>query len=173
LEFFALSLVAEVGAAFAGFATIAGVIGRDDMQADSIFDIVLHCLIAVVFALVAIAVIGTGGFGHQSLRGIALVLLAVSVLGIAREVHVYRASWRDMPEEEKTGGLGRALGVGALLSMLPSPVLAAVVAAGFFSARAAFLYELALLSHLLVALFLLLYLVWVNFALRARPPAAG
>ena len=40
-------------------------------------------------------------------------------------------------------------------------------------ARATFLYELALLSHLLVALFLLLYLVWVNFALRARPPAAG
>jgi hypothetical protein len=57
--------------------------------------------------------------------------------------------------------------------MLPSPVLAAVVAAGFLPARAAFLYELALLSHLLVALFLLLYLVWVNFALRTRPPAAG
>jgi hypothetical protein len=52
---------------------------------------------------------------------------------------------------------------------MPLPaLLAAVVVMGVFPARAAMLYELAVLSHLLVAIFLLLYVVWRNFALRSQ-----
>lgn len=172
MSFFALPLMAEIAAAFAGFATIAGIIGRDALQADAIFDIVLHSLIALFFALIGILLIGSGAMGYPTFRVLALVLLTVSVLALVREVQVYRASWRHMTEEEKTGGLGQVLGVGALASMLPSPVLSATIAAGAFPERAALLYELALLSHLLVALLLLLHLVWINFALRSPPPAA-
>ena len=70
------------------------------------------------------------------------------------------------------GGLGRVFGLGALVSMLPSPLLACVIIGGSFPTAAALLYELAVFSHLLVAIFLLLYVVWWNFALRRGPPAA-
>ena len=166
MEFFVLPLIAEIGAAFAGFATLAGIIRHDELVADAIFSVVLQSLIAVFFALAAILFVGSGGSSSESLRAIAMGLLLASVLAVAREIQVYLATWRQMKEEEKEGGFGRALGLAGLVSMLPSPLLAASVAGGIFPARAAFLYELALLSHLLVAILLLLYVVWKNFALR-------
>ena len=52
MQFFALPLIAEIGAALAGFATLAGIIRRDELDADAIFGIVFNSLIAVVFAIV-------------------------------------------------------------------------------------------------------------------------
>lgn len=171
MQFFALSLIAEIGAALAGFATLAGVIRHDELDADAIFGTVFNSLIAVFFALIAILFAGAGGTGSQSIRVIAAALLFTSVVAISREVKVYRASWRDMHEKAKVGGFGRIFGAASLVSMLPSPLLASVVMSGIFPARAALLYELAVLSHLLVAIFILLYVVWRNFALHRGPPA--
>jgi hypothetical protein len=68
LEFSALSLIAEISAALAGFATLAGVVRHDELDADGIFAIVLNCLIAMLFALVAILLVGPTGIGSQALR---------------------------------------------------------------------------------------------------------
>ena len=170
MQFFALSLIAEIGAALAGFATLAGIIRRDEIDSDAIFAIVFNSLIAVVFALVGILFAGAEGTGTLSIRIIAGALLATATLAIAREVNVYWVSWRTMPEERTVGGLGRLFGIGALVTMLPSPLLACVIMSGYFQTSAALLYELAVFSHLLVAIFLLLYVVWWNFALRRGRP---
>jgi hypothetical protein len=129
-------------------------------------------MIAVSFALVAIVFAGSRAAAGSSLRAIAMALLLSSLLAMHREFRVYQLSWRDMPDEEKEGGLGSFLAIGALVSMVPSPVLAGAVVSGAFPARAAFLYELAVLSHLLVAILLLLHAVWRNFALRPGAPSA-
>jgi hypothetical protein len=170
LQFFALPLIAEIGAALAGFATLAGIIRRDELDSDAIFAIVFNSLIAVVFALVGILFAGAEGTGTLSIRIIAGALLPTATLAIAREVNVYRTSWRAMPEERTVGGLGRLFGIGALVTMLPSPLLACAIMSGHFQSGAALLYELAVFSHLLVAIFLLLYVVWWNFALRRGRP---
>lgn len=167
MEFSALSLIAEISAALAGFATLAGVVRHDELDADGIFAIVLNCLIAMLFALIAILLVGPAGIGSQALRPLSAALLLAFVLALWREVNVYRLSWRDMPERRE-GGLGGVFGIGAIVSMPLPALLAAVVVMGVFPARAAMLYELAVLSHLLVAIFLLLYVVWRNFALRSQ-----
>ena len=172
MQFFALSLIAEIGAALAGFATLAGIIRHDEIDADAIFGIVFNSLIAVVFAIVGILIAGAEGTGAQSIRIVAGALLLTDIVALVREVNVYRASWRSMPEERMAGGLGRIFGIGALLSMLPSPLLACAIISGSFQTGAALLYELAVFSHLLAAIFILLYVVWWHFALHRRKPVA-
>ena len=70
------------------------------------------------------------------------------------------------------GGGGAIFAIAALVCMLPSPMLAAAIMGGIFPTRAAFLFELAVLSHLMVAILLLLYVVWQHFALRPARLAA-
>ena len=88
MQFFALSLIAEIGAALAGFATLAGIIRRDDLDADAIFAIVFNCLIAVVFALVGILFAGAEGSGTHSIRIIAGILLPTANVALARAFNV-------------------------------------------------------------------------------------
>jgi len=168
MQFFALPLIAEIGAALAGFATLAGVIRHDDLDADAIFAAVFNSLIAVVFALIAILLAGASGSGAQSIRFAGAALLLASLVAISREVSVYRASWRDASKTPDVQGLGSIFGIAALVTMVPPPLLAFAVVSGAFPDHAALFYELAVFSHLLIAIFFLLYVVWRHLALRSR-----
>jgi hypothetical protein len=170
LEFLALPLIAEIGAALAGFATLVGVIRHDELDADAIFATVFNSLIAVVFAIVAILFLESSETAGQSIRFIAALLLATSVMVISREFNVYRLSWKDESKRPEVTGVGRFFGAATVVSMFVSPALTCVVVGGLFPMRAALLYEFAVFSHLLTAIFLLLFVVWRNFALRSNPP---
>lgn len=152
LEFFALPLIAEIGAALAGFATLAGVIGDNELDADSIFATVFNSLIAVIFAVLAILFLSREGTHSDSIRFLAAALLAASVTAIAREINVYRSSWRDHSKRPALDGLGKVFGSASLLTMPVSPLLSCAVISGVFSTSAALLYELAVFSHLAVAM---------------------
>lgn len=170
LEFHALSLMAEVGVAVAGFATIAGVIRHDALHADAIYDVVLHSLTAVFFSILVVTLAGSGGLERGTLRLVASALAVVALFSSVRELRVFASAQRELDEEKRHGGVGRVLGFGSLIAMIAAPVPSGLVVADAVS-DAALVFELAILTHLAAAMLLLLYLVWYNFALEA--PGGG
>ncbi len=66
----------------------------------------------------------------------------------------------------------KILGGGAGLAILSAPPLSILVAFGVFPEQGRLLYESALLCHVLVAVLLLLYVVWRNYAVQKHRPDA-
>ncbi len=169
MDFVALTTIAEVGAALAGFAALAGVLKSGAFDSDSIFDVVVNSLIALVFSLLALR------FGETSggVRILATALALASSVALARSLRVGWAAYHAYRDEMITYDLSsRIIWFGASLSMLLVPPVSILVAADFLPARARLLYETALLSHLLAAALLLLDVVRRNFAIGGNPPAA-
>jgi len=169
LEFTALPLIAEVGAALAGFATLSGVIRGDVLDSDALFDAVLNSLIAVFFSLLAL-LFGSLGADGLGLRIVAVALLLTSALSLTRSLRVTRAAASN--ETLEFDRVSRIIGYLTLLSMLAVPPLALTVAAGLFPAHAALLFESAVFGNLVAGILALLYVVWRNLAIPLAPPPA-
>ena len=165
MEFVALTTIAEVGVALAGFATLAGAIKSNAFDSDSIFDVVVNSLLAMLFSLLALRF----GSNSDGLRAIAAALAVASAIAVARTVKIIIAGYRDENAVFQIPTI--VIGWGAFLCMLFVPPIAALVAGDLFPSKAAVLYESALLSHLLAASLLLLDVVRRNFALPGDPPA--
>ena len=73
MELDALSSIAEVGAAIAGFATLASFIRRDGIDAEAVFGVVQCSLFAVVFALIPMLMFSDSSSSEAGLRLLSLV----------------------------------------------------------------------------------------------------
>ena len=165
MEFVALTTIAEVGAALAGFATLAGAIRGNAYDIESVYGAVLNAIIALVFALLALRF----GGSDVGLRILAAALAVVSSLVVTRLVRLVANAREDSAKYDRSS---KILGRGAGLAILSAPPLSILVVFGVLPEQGRLLYESALLCHVLAAVLLLLYVVWRNYAIQHHRPAA-
>ena len=165
LEFVALTTIAEVGVALAGFATLASAFNRHAFDSEAVFGVVANGSIAMVFSLFALRF----GGADLGLRVLAVMLAAVAVMLLRRALRLWVGARVD--ETLVSDGPSTILGMAALVGMLSSFLFSVLVVVDVRPGDAGLMFESALLCHLLIAVFLLIMAVWRNFAVRDVSPA--
>ena len=153
-----LTAVAEVGAALAGFATLAGILRRDYVDRNIAFGVVETSLIAVAFSLLPPTV--------GNLRVTAALFFLV-----------WTTAWVHATYRQRKFGGSMLSGLPLIaMTMLALPLagsaFALLVALGMYSEHATRFYASAVLCPLLVACFLLWLTVRrIVFPTDGPPPA--
>ena len=165
MQFADLSTIAEIGATLAGFATLAAAIRGTTYDADAIFDVVAHSLLALIFALCA----STFGSTEGMLRGLSALLAVSSSLLLARDIRIIL-----LVREDKSADYDRTSIVVGWLYMLiiaVPPILATTVSINLYPSAAGLLYESALTAQIAASALMLLDVVRRHLAHRSDSPA--
>ena len=172
MEFVSLALIAEVGATLAGFATMMSALNRNRDNSTAMWGVVLLGLLAMVFSFLGLRFAGSA----NAIRVIAALLFVVSFLVMMHALreavrgtrdNMRRAQEKSIRSDDDIPSL--VLGSSAALCSTLPPSMAILVATNAFPESAKLIYELALLSLILVAALLMLYLTWRTLGARIAP----
>lgn len=156
-----LTIVAEVGAALAGFATLAGVLRRGHRDRIVAFGVVETSLIAVAFALLPRILV--------DLRLTALLFFAVwTTVALTRTLQNMRVTGRSILA---TNELHPLLGLAALGTSIAGSAFSLLVVLSIWPEHEQRFYESAVICPLLVSSFML-WLTVRNLVLTEEDPAA-
>jgi uncharacterized membrane protein YfcA len=172
MEFVTLTLIAEVGATLAGFATLTSALNKTRDNSTAMWGVVLLSLSAMIFSFLGLRFAGSA----DMIRVLAALLFVISFLQMmhawregvrAARDNMRRAQEKSIRSDEDIPSL--VFGCSAALCSTLPPSMAILVATNAFPESAKLIYELALQSLLLEAALLMLYLTWRTLAARMAP----
>jgi len=156
-----LTVIAEVGAALAGFATLAGVLRRGHRDRIVAFGVVETSLIAVAFALLPRVLV--------SLRVTALLFFLVwTTAALTRTRQNMRVTGRSLLDKSE---LHPVLGLASLATSLAGSAFSLLVVLAIWPQHEQRFYESAVTCPLLISSFML-WLTVRNLVLADDDPAA-